>query len=156
MALSNRQLSVLNTMGIPVWELRNSEPSSDESQEHEVLSDELIARLQFSTCWVLHEPLENEQQTRLFQAMLFSIGLEQNNITMIKPSQLSAALMLEHAGKVLLNLASHYDNSIEHKLEQTVDLLSVFNSYSLNSLLEKPELKAQAWSTLKQLKQLLP
>jgi len=142
MELNSRQLAALKVMGLPVWESRDDEASAQISAEYDVLSDELIQQLERCNCWVLIDADIDEPANRLLQSMMFAIGLEWANYTVINSSQVMAALHSTSSRKVLLVFGSELVNNVPQQFTSVA-------THSLNDLLSQPELKAQAWQDLR-------
>lgn len=146
MALSARQLSALDIMGIPVWEYRTNEVLSE--PVNEALSQQQRDRLLESQCWVVSDKIENEQMHRLLHAMLFSIGIDASQFALINPEHISEVEQLDSANKVILTLG-------ELDVANLVDKNASVVSHSLLKLLEQAELKSEAWLALQRVKQAL-
>lgn len=145
MELNSRQLSSLDEMGITVWEFRTE---NTENVVKEPLSPEILERV-IACPWlvVLDVQLYGEAEQRLLYAMLFSIGLSFEHIVILSPSQFDT---LEGEGREDL-----FKQKIAFVLgERLLGEKSiapqhcVITRFSLTELLNKPELKAQAWHDL--------
>jgi DNA polymerase III psi subunit len=149
MDLTPSQISSLDEMGIPVWELR-SEQADRETSEQLLPCD----------CLVMVESLNNDKKTQhLLQAMLFSIGLSPDQFTIINSDQLQNSATPQ---KLLLVLGESFAQSLWGKSvvrgqnHQTLDVaISTVVSFSLDELLASPENKALVWQDLQLAKQAL-
>ena len=153
MQLSPRQLSTLNEMGIPVWELRQ------QTIEHIQLEQQQCVLL-----ILLEQQDQLEPAQRLLQAMLSTIGLSQQDIVFVTQQQLPQlknnvieqklifALGIR-AAQSLLGMDIKLDNC-RGKIHQVLDSqFTAVVSFGLEELLKTPENKAQAWQDLKLAKQ---
>lgn len=144
MDLNSKQLSSLNEMGITVWEFRTQDT---DSVVEEPLSPEIIERLNYCQ-WLIVLELQfyQEAEQRLLNAILFSIGLSFDHVVILSPKQFSTLEKSKYLSKpkIVFILGEAIPSE-----KNTNSQLSVFTSFSLTKLLNKPKYKAQAWKTLK-------
>ncbi|MFW5425897.1 MAG: DNA polymerase III subunit psi [Methylophagaceae bacterium] len=155
MELTPSQLSSLNEMGIPVWELR--------TDNTEQVSNEPVALILQAECLVLLESHSNEQQVQhLLQAMLFAIGLNADQFSIISSDQLPQLQDSSVPQKLLLVFGESFAQSLwgrsavrgtQHKMLDTQ--VPTIVSFSLDELLVSPENKILAWQDLQLAKQIL-
>ncbi|NQZ54608.1 MAG: DNA polymerase III subunit psi [Piscirickettsiaceae bacterium] len=163
MELNLGQLSTLNEMGIPVWELRSNAAVELSAVNDELSPIELSEQQLMCDCWVMIESqLESQQAERLLHAMLNTIGITQEKITIVNPAQIPQLQSLPSQNKVLLVLGDSLaqstfgDTVIRGKAHTILDSeLTTIVSFALDDLLALPENKALAWQDLQLVKQYL-
>ncbi|NOQ82029.1 MAG: hypothetical protein GQ548_05850 [Methylophaga sp.] len=163
MELTPRQLSSLKEMGIPVWEFRSTEAEQAVFVDKQLASTEPSEKL-LNCDWVVLIDGQNysEQAQRLLHAMLFAIGIEQNQVVIIDSEQLTQLQNMPRQRKVLIVLSEVIAKSllgesvIRGSVHQTLNSqISTVVSFGLDELLENPENKALAWQDLQLAKQAL-
>lgn len=159
MLLEPRQLSTLNEMGIPVWELR-SQQSENISPVVEITSVELDKDLLQRDWLILVDQYSiNEQEQRLLYAMLLSIGLSQQHIAVVAAEQLLQLQQVPAKQKLLfafgrknaqllLGEKTSLDESRGKVHQALPSEFTTVVSFSLKELLEFPERKVLAWQDL--------
>ncbi len=159
MDLTSRQLSSLNEMGIPVWEFRSNESEQAISVVEQEPSEQLL-----NCDWVVLIDGQNysEQARQLLHAMLFSIGIEQNQVAIIDSDQLAQLHNVPSQNKILIVLGESLAQSLlgenvsRNAVHKTLNSqISTVVSFSLAELLVHPEKKALAWQDLQLAKQAL-
>lgn len=152
MDLTPRQLSSLDEMGIPVWVLRSKIASEASSAADAVITSQKPSEQLLRCTWVvLVDKNHHEQAQRLLHAMLSSIAVIPEQVSLISSEQLPQLQQIEVQGKVLLVLG---DDLLERTLNrgvihqtQSVEINTVL-SFSLDELLAQPEKKAEVWQDL--------
>ena len=137
-------------MGIAVWELRSNVSAPEIAIAVEQASEQLLR----CTWIVMVEKDHHEQAQRLLHAMLSSIGVSPEQVSLISSEQLSQLQYIEPQKKVLLVLDGEGvqigDKAVsrgEIHQTQTIQINTVV-SFSLNELLSQPEKKSMAWQDL--------
>lgn len=152
------QLSTLNEMGIPVWELRLQATSPADITP---VNAEFYEPLPAVDCLMLvADQDDTDEAKRLLHAMLFSIGLTSHNSAIVYPQQLSQLLASTHQHKVLVAFGeqlvpqalSSQATDRGHIYSSSDSALKIIISLSLTSLLTSPNKKALAWQDLQLLK----
>lgn len=150
-------------MGIPVWEFRSTEAEQAVFVDKQLASTEPSEKL-LNCDWVVLIDGQNysEQAQRLLHAMLFAIGIEQNQVVIIDSEQLTQLQNVPRQRKVLIVLSEVIAKSllgesvIRGSVHQTLNSqISTVVSFGLDELLENPENKALAWQDLQLAKQAL-
>lgn len=155
------QFSTLTEMGIPVWELRTAE---NDTLVSDVANTDHYEALPAVDCLiVLAEQDNHDDAKRLLQAMLFSIGLTQNNSAIVRPNQLHQLSEIANSLTQHQLLIAFGDDLVPKTLSsQTLVRGQVYSandsairmiiSLSLTTLLNSPDKKALAWQDLQLLK----
>ena len=165
MDLNPKQLSSLAEMGIPVWALRTKavveptivvEPIAEivDNESNEV--DEQLANCQCVV--VIDSQNHSEQAQTLLNAMLATIGFEQQQIAIINAEQLNQLQALPCQDKVLFVLGGELlDEPLARgKIHQTLpSQINTVISLSLDTLLTQTNNKAEAWQDLQLIKSAL-
>ena len=162
MQLSPGQLSTLDLMGIPVWELRRRQSTFEiPPTEHNIDSVQPDVRIQQCDWLVVIEKNDHGAQAqRLLQAMLAAIGLSQNQFVIVAHEQLAQLQTLALDQKVVLAFGNTVARSLlgEHATVQECrgkrhqippSQLNTIVSFGLTELLQSPEHKALVWQDLK-------
>ena len=150
MELNSRQLSSLNEMGIPVWKLR-SQVSNDVIVDTVIASQEPSEQLLRCTWVVMVDKNHHEQAQKLLHAMLSSIAVSPDQVSLISFEQLPQLQHIEGQGKVLLVLGEEISDPALSRgaIHQTQAIsINTVLSFSLDELLAEPEKKAEAWHDL--------
>lgn len=150
-------------MGITVWEFRTTESEQAVFVDKQLASTEPSEQL-LNCDWVVLIDGQNysEQAQRLLHAMLFAIGIEQNQVVIIDSDQLAQLQNVSSQGKVLIVLGELLAQSLlgetisRDTVHQTLNpQISTVVSFSLAELLDSPENKALAWQDLQLAKRAL-
>ncbi|OUR88999.1 hypothetical protein A9Q92_01855 [Methylophaga sp. 42_8_T64] len=156
MQLEPRQLSTLDEMGIPVWELRNT-ASNLPIAEPVVLNEQ-----QLSADWLIVHGSENHTQAKqqLLSAILKAIGVEISDVAVINQQQLPSLSTQSLANKTVLvfgnqflsELLPEHANSDDafaevHRLNNAG--LNMIVTHDLSDLIQQPEKKRDTWQALK-------
>jgi len=162
MELSSRQLSSLNTMGIPVWEFRSTQ------SEVIAIVDDIIPQQPseqlLKSDWVvmIDDKTYGEQAQRLLYAMLFAIGVEKHEFAIIDAKQLVQLDTIPTQNKVLIVLSTQVakqllgESIVRGSVHKTLNTqVTTVVSFGLDELLANPENKVQAWQDLQLAKQAL-
>lgn len=155
MDLTPSQLSSLDEMEIPVWELHSKHSSAATAE----LTDQALQ----GDCLVMLDSHSNDQQAQaLLQAMLFSIGLNVGQYTVINSKQLDQIPDGSVQQKLLLVLGEELAQELwgksvtRGKKHQALSVnISTVVSVSLEKLLASPNAKALAWHDLQLAKKTL-
>lgn len=155
MQLNSRQLSILDQIGIPVWELRGQNVGSS-LQEREVLTGETKIQCQQSWIVVVEKIEANSAKQSLLYAMLKAINVSYDDVAVITSNEypmldLDATnnKLVLVLGRAALSCIDGISESFEHcrgKIHQT-DIDTVV-SYGLDELLNNPHKKAAVWQDL--------
>lgn len=163
MDLTPRQLSSLKDMGIPVWEVRSTEPEQTIPVAEQRVSAEPSEQL-LNCDWVvlIDAQTYTKQAGQLLHAMLYAIGIEQNQVAIIDSEQLSQLQKVSSQSKILFVLGEHLAQPLQKDTLSRGSVYHVLNSqittvisFSLDELLANPANKALAWQDLKLAKQTL-
>ncbi|MDF1588035.1 MAG: DNA polymerase III subunit psi [Gammaproteobacteria bacterium] len=155
MQLNSSQLSILEEIGIPVWELRpqNVEPRP---QQREILTAETKIQCQQSWIVVVDKIEDNSAKQSLLYAMLKAINVSYDDVAVITSNDYLMLDLDSTNNKIVLVLGSaalSYIDGISETLEQCrgkihqVDIDTVV-SYGLDQLLNDPNKKAVVWQDL--------
>ena len=154
MSLQQQQLSALAQMGIPVWQLRSSEPASTELAAP---SSESLVLNSASNCLLFagQEQLPAVQH-KLLAAMLRAINLDLSQLTWIETSYVDAVRDYRGEQVVMIvcgnELAAQIGLTAEPIQHLNRDILAAVIP-DINAMLSQPEYKAEAWQTLRQIQQ---
>ena len=151
MDLTPSQLSSLNEMGIPVWELR-----TEQFEEKQAGVTQLVEPLLSCSCVVMVESWTNDEQAqRLLKAIMFAIGLSAEQFTVITPDQLEQLQEPTSKHKLLLVLGERFAQSLWGKSvtrgsphNMLTSQISTVVSMSIDEILASPENKYLAWQDL--------
>jgi len=156
MQLEPRQLSTLEEMGIPVWELRNQLISSTSAIAVELDEQQLNANVYI----IFDGENHTEQKQQLLVAMMAAIDI--NTTAVIRPDQFQSLKSQPLKNKLLFVFGKRFHS---HFLsEQTTDdmkvgvhslkesELNVVFIDDLSELIQRPETKQLAWQVLKNAK----
>ena len=156
MQLEPRQLSTLDEMGIPVWELRNT-ASNLPTVEPVVLNEQ-----QLQADWLIVHGNENHTQEKqqLLSAIMKAIGVEISEVAVINQQQLPSLSTQSLANKMVLVFGKQFlsvllpehtsadDSSAEvHSLNDSG--LNMIVTHDFYDLLQRPEKKRDVWQALK-------
>ncbi|NQY51468.1 MAG: DNA polymerase III subunit psi [Piscirickettsiaceae bacterium] len=154
MKLDGIQLFTLEEIGIPIWELR----STNIAIQSAVLLDE--QQLQADWLIIHAEDHYTKQKQELLTMMLFAIGVDIMNVTIIDSDQLQDLTFQILTNKILLVLGRQLRlkfppeksnlNIFMSKLHVPKKTeLNIFTTYDLSDLLHYPDKKFDAWQILK-------
>ena len=161
--LTPRQLFSLSEMGIPVWEFRSAEPEEKRAVIEKIVPIEPSEQL-LNCDWIILIDGQNysEQARQLLLSMLFSIGIEQNQVAIIDSDQLAPLQNVPSQKKVLFVLGEHLAHPLRSEtmsrgaIHQALSTnITTVVSFSLDELLTSPMNKALAWQDLQLAKQAL-
>jgi len=156
MQLEPRQLSTLEEMGIPVWELRNQLISSTSAIAVELDEQQLNANVYI----IFDGENHTEQKQQLLVAMMAAIDI--NTTAVIRPDQFQSLKSQPLKNKLLFvfgkRFHSHFvsEQTTEdmkvgvHSLKESE--LNVVFIDDLSELIQRPETKQLAWQVLKNAK----
>lgn len=160
MQLEPRQLSTLEEMGIPVWELRNQLISSSSAIAIELDDQQINANI-----YIVHDSENHtEQKQQLLVAMMAAIEVNINTTAVIRPDQFQSLKFQPLENKLLFVFGKRFRSNF--LLEQTTDeikaevqkiqkpQLNVVFIDDLSELIQRPESKQLAWQVLKNAKRL--
>lgn len=170
--LTARQVSLLSEMGIPVWQLRQSQAKKakekqqpDKSEQQDVAT--LSARIESVNWLICHDSEHSEQIKRLMHGMLLSIDVERTEVCLLTIADLIklATMEISHSEQKRLLLFGEqtvkqvfgdaatveqlrYEPQLSFKSKLTTSV-----SLNLDLLLTTPEQKKQVWQDLCRAKQ---
>jgi len=158
MQLEPRQLSTLEEMGIPVWELRNQLISSTSAIAVELDDQQVNANVYL----IFDGENHTEQKQQLLVAMMAAIDININTTAVIRADQFQSLKSQPLKNKLLFVFGKRFHS---HFLsEQTTDdmkagvhslkesELNVVFIDDLSELIQRPESKQLAWQVLKNTK----
>ncbi|MBE0439276.1 MAG: DNA polymerase III subunit psi [Gammaproteobacteria bacterium] len=155
MQLNSSQLSILEEIGIPVWELRlqNVEPAL---QQREVLTAETKIQYQQSWIVVVDKIEDNSSKQALLYAMLKAINVSYDDVAVITSDDYLMLDLDSTNNKIMLVLGSaalSYIDGISESIEQCRGKIhqidsDIVVSYGLDELLNDPTKKAAVWQDL--------
>jgi DNA polymerase III psi subunit len=159
MQLDPRQLSTLDEMGIPVWELRNQLISSSSTITVELDEQQIAAN-----CFIVHDNENHTQQKQqLLTAMMAAIGVDINTAALVRPEQLHSLSALQLKNKLLFVFGKRFCTELLSEQKEFDGMtaqvhflkdssLGVVVIDELSELIHNPEKKQLAWQALKSAK----
>jgi len=164
MKLDSKQLSSLQEMGIPVWELRNTQVQKPQSEDEAAPVSKLSQQqLLENYCFVMIDAESHtEQAQQLLVAILFSVGLSLEHIILIQEEDLSQLETLNDPQKILIIMGVEVKEPSSQPLVKNSQVhqivnanIAVLRTLSLTSLLSQPQGKEVVWQDLKLVKEFL-
>jgi DNA polymerase III psi subunit len=161
MQLEPRQLSTLEEMGIPVWELRNQLISSTSAIAVELDEQQVNANV-----YIVHDSENHtEQKQQILTAMLAAIDIDINTTAAIRPEQFQFLKSQPLENKLLFVFGKRFRSDFLSK-QKPDDLkaevhslkgseLNVVFMDDLSELIQHPETKQFAWQILKNAKSIM-
>jgi DNA polymerase III psi subunit len=156
MQLEPRQLSTLDEMGIPVWELRNQLISSTSAVQVD------LDERQVNSAWLIVYDNENhtEQKQQLLTAMMAAIDVDINATAVIRLEQFKTLKSQSLENKLLFVFGKRFRTEFlpkqKYSNEMTAEVhclkdsgLNMVFIDDLAELIQHPEKKQLAWQTLK-------
>ncbi len=156
MQLAPGQLSTLDKMGIPVWELRTAASSSQAIDKFEFTEQQLQA-----SCLLIHEQENHtEQRQQLLASILSVLDIDSSKIAIIDQKQLPLLSEQTFSNKLLLAFGEQFQSSLSRELtSQNLMMHKLYGSngsglnfivtHDLSALIQNPEKKRDTWQALK-------
>jgi DNA polymerase III psi subunit len=149
MQLESRQLSTLEKIGIPIWELR---------QRDEMLLDHSLDEQQLhATCLLMYDT-ENHttQKQQLLEAILASIDIKIEVVDIIRKEQFLSLNTMDLGNRLILVFGQQLMTpALKNKKDENIQLEigpNIIVVPSLSELIGSAEKKQQAWQALKSAK----
>jgi len=164
MELTPRQLSSLSEMGIPVWEFRTTEQDDAVQAPIDAIVTMEPNEQLLKSDWIvlINSQQYGEQERQLLHAMLFSIGVAEDQLTIIDSDHLAMLEKVPSKKNVLLVLGEDMAKSLLDKAHSRGTIHKSFDSqistvvsFDLTLLLNDSEHKLSAWHDLQLAKQAL-
>ena len=156
MQLEPRQLSTLDEMGIPVWELRNKLISATAA------IPAALDERQVNSAWLIFHDSENhtEQKQQLLVAMMASIDVEINATAVVRHEQFLSLKSQALENKLLFVFGKRFRTEFLPKQKSSNEMTAEVHGLNdsglnmviiddLSDLIQYPEKKQLAWQTLK-------
>jgi DNA polymerase III psi subunit len=156
MQLEPRQLSTLDEMGIPVWELRKQLISSTSAMQVD-----LDERQVNSACLVVYDSENHtEQKQQLLAAMMAAIDVDIDATAVIRSEQFQTLKSQSLENKLLFVFGKRFRTEFLSKQKSSNEMtaevhclkdsgLNMVFIDDLSELIQYPEKKQLAWQTLK-------
>jgi DNA polymerase III psi subunit len=145
MHISTRQHQILADLGITVWQRRDEQPAwpaEENSIADTVPSDDI--EINGALVVVMADIDLDEVKQRLLSAMLKSVGLALEQVTVLSRAQFDKQSVEEWQDIPMLMFGDTVSTEVAAS--------SAYTCPDLQSMLQDPMLKASAWRTLKQLR----
>jgi len=157
MQLNAQQLTVLAEMGIPIWQLRTTDPVLEQHVEDQDVSSEIAAEVLTKNWLVLVDDVnDNSAKRSLLDNMLKAIKVAPDNVAIVTTKQYQQLEQIPSLRRVLLVLGDKAAELVlgsQQSLEQYRGSIQQAHidaviSFDLDDLLANPQKKALAWQDL--------